>query len=139
MQNTYIKYKILFSKITLFTAIILYCQIQNSSCFAQAGSLDLSFDTDGIVTTDISSIFESGNSIALQTDGKILVAGYYYNGVNSDFVLVRYNIDGSLDSTLDLDGIVTTDFGSGHDWGYSVTVHGWENSGGRVCLQWSKL
>ena len=40
----------------------------------------------------------------MQADGKILVAGYGYNGLNYDFALVRYNSDGSLDTSFSTDG-----------------------------------
>ncbi|NCX96747.1 MAG: hypothetical protein EBX41_10185, partial [Chitinophagia bacterium] len=53
--------------------------------------------------------------IALQTDGKIVVAGYSYNGSNNDFALARYNTDGSLDTTFGSAGKVVTDFGSAAD------------------------
>lgn len=41
---------------------------------------------------------EQGQGIAVQADGKILVAGYRHNGGNWDFALTRYNSDGSLDA-----------------------------------------
>ena len=41
-------------------------------------------------------------SVTVQPDGKILVAGQSYNGTNNDFALVRYNSDGSLDTSFDL-------------------------------------
>ena len=44
------------------------------------------------------------------------------NGSNDDFALVRYNTDGSLDTTFDGDGKVTTDIGSGHDRAFSVAI-----------------
>ena len=67
------------------------------------GSLDTSFDNDGIVTTQVGSGFEvsGAEAVAIQADGKIVAAGYY-NG------LVRYNADGSLDTTFNGTGIVTT-------------------------------
>jgi uncharacterized delta-60 repeat protein len=104
------------------------------------GSLDTSFDTDGKVTTDIDLGYgyvgyeygyAEGESVTVQSDGKILVAGYTYTHIYtgsdddtdiSDFALARYNSDGSLDTSFDTDGKVTTDFGSGSDWGNSVTV-----------------
>jgi uncharacterized delta-60 repeat protein len=56
------------------------------------GSLDNSFDTDGKVLTDITvGDSDYGYSLALQSDGKIVVAGSSYNGTNSDFAVVRYN------------------------------------------------
>jgi len=86
------------------------------------GSLDSSFGTDGIVTTDIGTQYEHIRSIALQTDGKIVAAGNSYNGSNDDFTLVRYNIDGSLDSNFGTSGIVTTPIGNNHDRVESVAI-----------------
>ena len=72
------------------------------------GSLDTTFDTDGKVTTAFTS--GSARSMAIQSDGKIVVAGSAFNGSQSDFTLVRYNMDGSLDTGFDSDGKVTTSF-----------------------------
>lgn len=63
--------------------------------FNNDGSLDTSFDTDGKVTTDLGG-WETGNSAAVQSDGKILLAGT----TDTDIALVRYNTDGSLDATF---------------------------------------
>lgn len=84
------------------------------------GSLDASFDADGKVTTDIgSSSSDWGSAAAIQADGKIVVAGTSAN----DFALVRYNTDGSLDTTFDTDGKVTTDIGtSTSDGGNAVAI-----------------
>jgi uncharacterized delta-60 repeat protein len=82
------------------------------------GSLDTSFGGDGEVT-DFDSYDDYGYSVTVQTDGKILVAG----GNGSDFILARYNTNGSLDASFDGDGKITTDFGNySSDSGYSVTV-----------------
>ena len=86
------------------------------------GSLDTTFSGDGKVTTAIGSGDDTGYSVAVQSDGKILVAGYSWNGSNSDFALVRYNSDGSLDTTFSGDGILTTAIGTSDDLGYSVAV-----------------
>ncbi len=77
------------------------------------GSLDTTFDSDGKVTTAIGSGSDYAYSVAIQSDGKIVAAGYSDNGSNDDFALVRYNTDGSLDTTFDSDGKVTTAIGSG--------------------------
>ena len=61
-------------------------------------------------------------SVAIQSDGKIVVAGYSDNGSNDDFALVRYNTDGSLDTTFDSDGKVTTAIGSGDEHACSVAI-----------------
>jgi uncharacterized delta-60 repeat protein len=86
------------------------------------GALDLTFGTGGIVTTPIGSDGESGLSVAIQTDGKLVVAGWSNNGTNLDFALVRYTTNGALDNTFGTGGIVTTDFGSSDDRGSSVAI-----------------
>lgn len=70
--------------------------------FNSDGSLDTSFDTDGKVATDLGG-WETGNSVAVQSDGKILLAGT----TDTDFALVRYNTDGSLDTTFNGTGGAT--------------------------------
>lgn len=84
---------------------------------AQDGSLDTSFGVGGIATTTVGSYDSSnlaGNAypVAIQNDGKIVVAGKSYNGLNYDFGVVRYNYNGSLDTTFGTNGKVITDFGN---------------------------
>ncbi len=86
------------------------------------GSLDSSFDTDGKVITAIGSSNDYVRSVAIQSDGKIVAAGYSYNGSNFDFAVARYNTNGSLDSSFDTDGKVTTAIGSSDDYSYSVAI-----------------
>src|SRR3990167_2042134 len=86
------------------------------------GSLDTTFNSTGIVTTAIGSSTDAANSVAIQSDGKIVVAGYSYNGSDYDFALVRYNTDGSLDTTFNSTGIVTTAIGSSSDYANSVAI-----------------
>lgn len=78
------------------------------------GSLDTSFDTDGKVLTDVVlSRSEYIYAMHVDDDGKIVVAGYAQVDEGEDrFVLARYNIDGSLDSSFGIDGIVLTEFPS---------------------------
>lgn len=84
------------------------------------GSLDTGFDGDGIVltnvyaidTTDFSDNSHYGWTMAIQPDGKILVGGYSSDeNMDHDFTVLRYNINGSLDSSFDADGFVTTAIG----------------------------
>ena len=79
------------------------------------GSLDNSFDTDGKLTTAIGSSDDIAYSIAMQTDGKIVVAGQSDISGNNDFVLVRYNSNGSLDNSFDTDGKLTISIGFAQD------------------------
>lgn len=86
------------------------------------GSVDNTFDSDGIVTSSVGGYSNDGTSVAIQSDGKILVAGDDFNGSVDDMALVRYNSNGSLDSTFDADGIVTTAFDPGWEIAYSVVL-----------------
>jgi len=75
------------------------------------GSLDTSFGGTGKVTTDIGS-YDSATSVAIQANGRIVVAGSSGADFTTDFALVRYNTDGSLDTSFGGTGKVTTDIGS---------------------------
>ena len=88
--------------------------------FNADGTLDTSFSDDGLLTSYVGDN-DGLNSITVQADGKILVAGYTWNGSNNDFALARYHADGSLDTGFSEDGQLTTDFGF-QDNGYSVTL-----------------
>jgi len=76
------------------------------------GRLDTSFDGDGRVTTDILGFPDSAETIALQPDGKIIVGGQATTSFQSGgrFALVRYNSNGSLDTTFGTGGKVTAVF-----------------------------
>src|SRR3989441_110338 len=76
------------------------------------GSLDSSFGTGGKVTTPIGSIDDEPFALVLQPDGKLVAAGYTDNGSTIAFALVRYNANGSLDSSFGTGGKVTTPIGS---------------------------
>jgi uncharacterized delta-60 repeat protein len=75
------------------------------------GTLDTSFGTGGLVSTDFGSPWERATSVAIQPDGKIVVAGQSVVGWFNDFALARYNPDGTLDSGFGTGGKVLTDFG----------------------------
>ena len=95
------------------------------------GSLDSSFGTNGTLNTSFSSYRDYGNSIVLQADGKIVVAGQQQLLVTApprppmptgNFAVARYNSDGSLDTTFGTGGTLTTDLGGNDDSGYSVVL-----------------
>jgi uncharacterized delta-60 repeat protein len=75
------------------------------------GTLDTSFGTGGTVTTTIGNA-SFANSVAIQRDGKIVVAGSAFISATSEFALARYNTDGSLDTGFGNSGIVTTSTGT---------------------------
>ena len=78
------------------------------------GTLDTSFDGNGIVTTSIGNNILIPTDIAIQNDGKIVITGTMYissdSGTDSDesIFVMRYNSDGTLDTSFDDDGIVIT-------------------------------
>jgi uncharacterized delta-60 repeat protein len=85
------------------------------------GSLDPSFGVSSTVTTDFSGEYDRSYAVALQQDGKIIVAGYARTYPNSDFALARYTPDGTLDPVFGNDGKTTTDFG-GYDEAKSLAI-----------------
>ena len=86
------------------------------------GSLDTNFNGSGIVTTPVNSFSDEANGVAVQSDGKIVVAGYAYSGDSQVFALLRYNVNGILDTNFNGSGKVTTRFGSYGDVGRSVAI-----------------
>lgn len=73
------------------------------------GRLDPAFDGDGRLTTDFSGE-DHANSVALQKDGRIVVAGYSSIADHPSFALARYLRNGRLDRTFGGDGRVTNNF-----------------------------
>ena len=91
--------------------------------YLRDGAIDTTFGTGGKVSTDIDGGSDQAFAVALQADGKIVVAGS--NDVSpkgKSFALVRYNADGSLDATFGTGGKVVTSFGSQSDTAYAVVV-----------------
>ena len=87
------------------------------------GSLDPSFDNDGKQTIDFGSDSDPGFGVALQADGKIVVAGYSDQGVTGfDFAVARLNDTGSLDNSFGSGGKQTIDFDLGSDSGFGVAL-----------------
>lgn len=86
------------------------------------------YDRNGILRFEVSSPNLSNNdrgqAVAVQSDGKILVAGITGEGSgNSDFMLARYNANGSADTTFGGgDGMVATDFDTRDDRAYAVAI-----------------
>lgn len=86
------------------------------------GSLDTTFGGDGMVTTSI-GVNASARDLVLQTDGRLVAAGPSREHQRTDdFTLVRYESDGSLDTTFGGDGIVRTSIGSGTDIAHALAL-----------------
>ncbi len=90
--------------------------------YNENGTLDDSFGENGIITTDIAGHFESPQSIIFQPDGKFIIAGSTYNGVDNDFSVIRYNTDGLLDISFGINGITTTDFDDAFNYANSLAL-----------------
>jgi uncharacterized delta-60 repeat protein len=86
------------------------------------GSLDTSFDFDGKVLTSIGFSHSGAYSLILQPDGKLVAAGCTLSGSYENFALVRYNNDGTLDTSFGLSGRVTTAMSSDRDYASSLIL-----------------
>ncbi len=89
------------------------------------GGLDPSFGSGGRVSTAFNNGARSdeAQAVAVQPDGKILVAGTSDQGATGyDFAVARYNADGTLDAGFGSNGRVTTSFGPGADKAYALLL-----------------
>jgi uncharacterized delta-60 repeat protein len=77
--------------------------------------------TPGKLIVPVGSDYDLGQSLTQQADGKLVLGGNSWNGVDYDFSLIRLNTDGSLDSTFDGDGKLIVPVGPGNDYGVSLT------------------
>jgi uncharacterized delta-60 repeat protein len=78
------------------------------------GTLDRTFGQRGQVITDL-GLTEQAAAVAVQPDGKVIIAGGTYDlfpASGGQYVLVRYNSNGTLDTTFGVAGVVTTFFGT---------------------------
>jgi uncharacterized delta-60 repeat protein len=89
------------------------------------GSLDNTFDGDGKVTTSISAGSDIANSVVIQANGSLVVAGVATNGSDNDFAVARYTSSGAPDPVFggNSTGYALVDFG-GNDIGYSIASQG---------------
>jgi len=84
---------------------------------AQAGQLDASFASGGIFATTTTK--STANAVAIQSDGKIVVAGTGLLGDNFSDALIRLNTDGSLDTSFGTGGVANVPPpGGGNTFGF---------------------
>ena len=98
------------------------------------GTLDPSFSGDGLVTTDLGGT-DDGQGVAIQADGKIVVAG----GSGGNFALARYTAGGVLDTSFSGDGMQTTDFGAADGaprWRSRPTAGSWSGGSPAAISRW---
>ena len=83
------------------------------------GSLDRNFASDGLAAVSISPVYsEIGRAVAIQSDGKIIVAGDSQN----NFCLIRLNSNGGLDNSFSDDGklIIATPYQT--EWAAGLAI-----------------
>ena len=92
--------------------------------YSANGTLDSTFGVGGRVTTDLAGGDDYGQSLAVQADGKVLLAGYALNPVSgtNDFAVVRYNANGTLDYSFGVAGKVLTPIGSADEEAYALVI-----------------
>jgi uncharacterized delta-60 repeat protein len=86
------------------------------------GTLDTSFGSAGLVSTDFGTNDDNGYAVAVQSDGKIVVTGSGIIGGGTRLVVARYNPDGTLDTGFGTAGKASTDFGAGYAEGRAIAV-----------------
>ena len=88
------------------------------------GSLDGTFGTAGNVTIDFGNFDDYGRSVAIDSQGRIVVAGNTYRGssLGHAFAVARLTPDGDLDGDFDGDGKKLIGFGSTEDLALGVAV-----------------
>ncbi|MBK8599853.1 MAG: hypothetical protein IPN80_04240 [Flavobacterium sp.] len=71
-----------------------------SISFSQGLTLDSTFGTNGKVVTSFGSNESYLASLAIQSDGKIVACGSYYDGTINQIALSRYLVNGNIDTSF---------------------------------------
>lgn len=72
--------------------------------YTSTGHLDATFGFGGTVTTDFGMSVDRAAAVAVQPDGKVVVAGFT-RGEQQSFAVARYLLNGSLDTSFGRDGL----------------------------------
>jgi uncharacterized delta-60 repeat protein len=87
-----------------------------------SGSPDGSFGSNGLVTTGFTTQADFARAVAIQADGRIVVAGQSSNRSNPDFAVARYAASGALDASFGAGGKMAIDFFGSFDGAESVAI-----------------
>ncbi|MBA3681453.1 MAG: hypothetical protein H0W73_09855 [Bacteroidetes bacterium] len=94
--------------------------------YTAAGVLDNTFGASGKVITQVSNLTGDAYAtcMAIQNDGKIVVAGYVDNGANNDIAVARFNSNGTIDNTFGMssNGFVVQAVGGNHDQANCIII-----------------
>jgi uncharacterized delta-60 repeat protein len=110
------KYYFLLSVITFLMMDASFAQVQFP------GIIDSTFGTNGKVVSSFNNFDCVGRAMAVQTDGKIIVAGESSNGTTNRFGVIRYLSNGSLDNQFGTGGKVTFSFGQGNSVARAIAI-----------------
>ena len=89
--------------------------------FLSTGALDTDFGTLGVVTTDVGSAGDRPGAILVDdTDDRFLITGSGADGADNQLVLLRYDANGTLDTSFSDDGKVETIIGDIRNFGMAV-------------------
>jgi len=90
--------------------------------YDSTGVLDTTFGNGGIVAANSIYPYNEAYDLAVQTDGRILIAGISTYNAGSDFAILRFGTDGKIDSTFGASGIVLTTFSSPDNGAYAMKI-----------------
>lgn len=87
----------------------------------QFGRVDTTFFRNGLFSIG-DGTWEDSYASAIQNDGKILIGGRFYNGTSWDFIVIRFNENGTIDSSFGINGIFINDFFGKDDRLFSLDI-----------------
>lgn len=102
-----------------------YCTGAGFMCAARYttdGMLDGTFGSGGKVITQIGSGSNRARTVALQSDGKLVLAGTCVGSSGDDFCILRYDTFGVLDATFGSGGALLTQVGPSNDYGNALVL-----------------
>lgn len=111
------------SVLTLAVAILAFLSCANAWC--APGTVDTFFGTEGFASASIGASDKAQGVAVYQSGphaGKIVVVGWTGSVPAVDFAVMRFNANGSLDTTFSGDGIATVDFMASNDYAYGVAI-----------------
>jgi uncharacterized delta-60 repeat protein len=92
------------------------------NAFAQPGTLDLTFDTDGIVLVNPTNVFDNAQDVIVLGDNKIFICGTTGMFTDFDMMVAKLNEDGSYDASFANNGVFTLPNTAGSDFAYDMDL-----------------
>ncbi len=80
-----------------------------------AGTLDTTFNGTGILVVRFNDVNEAANAVVIQPDGKIVIGGFLNNFVKNDYLMMRFEANGMIDTTFGSGGLVITSINSSNN------------------------